>query len=306
LIVGSTNTDTAKSEISYGKLNANDASSTRDLSLMDMTNVGIDHTATANAWKIDSCVNSTDSGCATSWYGSDFTSTTNYYNTDEFDAANMSVPITVPNNGSITRTEVVNVLNNGDTGFSAYTADRHRDYSGEPLGYAAVQQGGGWPADNSTLFNGDDYFADVSAFNPVTNGSTINPNDQIDTLNGLGNIRIAGTSGQQTTPYTTYWDFGMETIRYVLSGTTITTAAVVAATKAITMTTLQKTVINAAFAAIVGTGIYVWFDHTRLRTVGGSSSSAEPVTDTNHFRAVMTEIIGGSNVISLSATNGQK
>jgi hypothetical protein len=41
-----------------------------------------------------------------------------------------------------------------------------------------------------------------------------------------------------------------------LSGSTITTTAVIAATKAIAMTTLQKTVITAAFAAIVGTGIY--------------------------------------------------
>jgi RNA polymerase sigma factor (sigma-70 family) len=41
-----------------------------------------------------------------------------------------------------------------------------------------------------------------------------------------------------------------------LSGTTITTTAVIAATKAIAMTTLQKTVIAAAFAVAVGTGIY--------------------------------------------------
>ncbi|MCX6924677.1 MAG: sigma-70 family RNA polymerase sigma factor [Verrucomicrobia bacterium] len=41
-----------------------------------------------------------------------------------------------------------------------------------------------------------------------------------------------------------------------LSGTTITTAAVIAATKGIAMTTLQKTVIAAAFAVAVGTGIY--------------------------------------------------
>jgi RNA polymerase sigma factor (sigma-70 family) len=41
-----------------------------------------------------------------------------------------------------------------------------------------------------------------------------------------------------------------------LSGTTITTTAVIAATKAIAMTTLQKTVIAAAFAIAVGTGIY--------------------------------------------------
>jgi hypothetical protein len=41
-----------------------------------------------------------------------------------------------------------------------------------------------------------------------------------------------------------------------LSGTTITTAAVIAATKTIAMTTLQKTVITATIAVAVGTGIY--------------------------------------------------
>ena len=41
-----------------------------------------------------------------------------------------------------------------------------------------------------------------------------------------------------------------------LSGTTITTAAVIAATKGMAMATLQKTVIAAAFAVAVGAGIY--------------------------------------------------
>ena len=41
-----------------------------------------------------------------------------------------------------------------------------------------------------------------------------------------------------------------------LSGTAITTAAVIAATKAIAMTTLQKTVLTTAIAVAVGTGIY--------------------------------------------------
>jgi len=42
----------------------------------------------------------------------------------------------------------------------------------------------------------------------------------------------------------------------VLSGTTLTTAAVVAATKAMAMTTLQKTIITAALAATAGVGIF--------------------------------------------------
>jgi RNA polymerase sigma factor (sigma-70 family) len=50
-----------------------------------------------------------------------------------------------------------------------------------------------------------------------------------------------------------------------LSGTTITTAAVIAATKAIAMTTLQKTVITAVFAAAVGTGIYEARQATNIR-----------------------------------------
>jgi RNA polymerase sigma factor (sigma-70 family) len=50
-----------------------------------------------------------------------------------------------------------------------------------------------------------------------------------------------------------------------LSGTVITTTAVIAATKAIAMTTIQKTVITAAFALAVGTGIYEAHQASQLR-----------------------------------------
>ena len=51
-----------------------------------------------------------------------------------------------------------------------------------------------------------------------------------------------------------------------LSGTTITTTAAIAATKAIAMTTLQKTVITAAFAVAVGTGVYEAQRNSTLRS----------------------------------------
>jgi RNA polymerase sigma factor (sigma-70 family) len=51
-----------------------------------------------------------------------------------------------------------------------------------------------------------------------------------------------------------------------LSGTTITTAAVIAATKTIAMTTLQKTVITTAIVVAVGTGIYHARQASNLRT----------------------------------------
>jgi hypothetical protein len=50
-----------------------------------------------------------------------------------------------------------------------------------------------------------------------------------------------------------------------LSGATITTAAVIAATKSIAMTTLQKTVITTALAVAVGTGIYQAHQATNAR-----------------------------------------
>ena len=50
-----------------------------------------------------------------------------------------------------------------------------------------------------------------------------------------------------------------------LSGTTITTTAVIAATKAITMTTLQKTIIGGLLAAAVGSGIYQARQISKLR-----------------------------------------
>jgi len=51
----------------------------------------------------------------------------------------------------------------------------------------------------------------------------------------------------------------------VLAGTNLTAAATVTATKAIAMTTLQKTIIGATLAAVIGTGIYQAHQDSRLR-----------------------------------------
>jgi RNA polymerase sigma factor (sigma-70 family) len=51
----------------------------------------------------------------------------------------------------------------------------------------------------------------------------------------------------------------------VLSGTTITTAAVIAATKTIAMTTLQKTLVSAALVATIGAGIFEAHQNSQLR-----------------------------------------
>ena len=56
-----------------------------------------------------------------------------------------------------------------------------------------------------------------------------------------------------------------------LSGTTITTAALIAATKAIAMTAFQKTIITAALAATIGTGIYEAHQAAQLRIQNQSS-----------------------------------
>ncbi len=50
-----------------------------------------------------------------------------------------------------------------------------------------------------------------------------------------------------------------------LSGATVTTTAVTAATKAIAMTVLQKTIIGSAFALVIGTTIYEARQNSRLR-----------------------------------------
>lgn len=66
-----------------------------------------------------------------------------------------------------------------------------------------------------------------------------------------------------------------------LSGTTITTAAVIAATKDIAMTTLQKTVIGAVLAAAVGTGIYEACQASTLRrqVQTAQQSQSPPIGD---------------------------
>lgn len=60
-----------------------------------------------------------------------------------------------------------------------------------------------------------------------------------------------------------------------LSGTTITTAAVIATTKAIAMTTFQKTIITAALVATVGTGIFEAHQAAQLRAQNQSSQQQQ-------------------------------
>jgi RNA polymerase sigma factor (sigma-70 family) len=72
------------------------------------------------------------------------------------------------------------------------------------------------------------------------------------TIGASGLVAAISTSAIQATP------IGLSTTITVaaLAGTTITTSAIATATKAIAMTTLQKTLIAATLVAAVGTGIY--------------------------------------------------
>ena len=81
------------------------------------------------------------------------------------------------------------------------------------------------------------------------------------TVSGVAIIGAVSANSIQAVPA------GLATIisSTVLSGATTTTAAGIAATKAIAMTTLQKTLITAALVATAGTGIFEAHQATQLR-----------------------------------------
>ena len=90
-----------------------------------------------------------------------------------------------------------------------------------------------------------------------------------------------------------------------LSGTTITTKAVIAATKAIVMTTFQKTIVAAALVAAVGAGIFEAHQSSRLRAQNNDlqqqqSSAADQLAQLQRQRDEATNQLEG-----LIAENGQ-
>ena len=90
-----------------------------------------------------------------------------------------------------------------------------------------------------------------------------------------------------------------------LSGTTITTAAVIAATKAIAMTTFQKTIITAALVATVGTGIFEAHQAAQLRAQN-QSSQQQQASLTTQVRQLSQLLTDATNQLAgLAAENAQ-
>ncbi len=209
ITVGSVNTSTGNSEISYGKADAGATPSTNTQDIDALTT-----SSSTNDWKQTYCKNATDSGCATSFYVSDYGGT---YGTHYAAAANLSMPVTVPTNSQVTGIRFAARFRSNDTTIT--TALNLRDYA------SVNTTAGGWSSlsttssqltriENNKTANTADNAATTYAY--VDGTYMVNPEDLVDTANNLVNLRLRTSASTKTTaPTDRDWDFAFVSIRWV-------------------------------------------------------------------------------------------
>ncbi len=199
IMLGSVNADSSLCEISFGTGTATNCTNTRGMDTNGST------TSFDIAGEDESAAMGT--GEANSFYPFD---TDQDVTAEEGVSANVSVPITVPANAqvvginwasrttsrSIGTTQVINGIN---------------DYSG----FTSIT--GGWTDVGSAVNATTQTFQDtLSATGALAYGLQLNPENYVDTVDGIMNMRLrTSTSGATTDNSTTAWDFVMLSIQWV-------------------------------------------------------------------------------------------
>lgn len=199
VMLGSVNSDSSLCEISFGTGTSTNCTNTRTL----------DTLATASTFDIAGEDESTTMGTgeANSFYPMD-----NDVDAvvEEAVSANISVPITVPANAQVVGINWASRTTSRSTGTTRVT-NSVRDYGG------LTSITGGW-TDVGAVVNAttQTYQDSVSNASFVVYGQQINPEDYVDTSNGLMNMRLrTSTDGATTDNSTTAWDFAMMSIQWV-------------------------------------------------------------------------------------------
>ncbi len=204
LMLGSTNTDTAQCEVTWGSGTATNCSNTRNLD------------GTAGAPSLFSNTSEDRSATADNdYYPGDCVA--NATTTEECAASNMNVPVTVPTNGQVIANHYAGryraQLNSTDP--DLLVRMDIRDYSGVPT---SVTANGGWTAAAAASTAGTFVYADsMTALAIGTYGNQTNPDDHVDTTNNIMNLRLrTGTNGTEAVNNIAEWDFGMASIAWVV------------------------------------------------------------------------------------------
>src|SRR3989344_1856378 len=202
LMVGSTNSDSAQCEITWGTGTATDCTNARDL-IGPATAVAFANTAEDESNTVNNDYYALDNdGDAT---------------LEEATAANINFPVTVPSDAQV----VANHYAGRFSGCSVCTTTALtvqmglRDYSGTPTSTAAT---GGWTAVGATSATATQAYTDsITALAIGTYGNQTNPDDHIDTNNNVMNVRLRTTaSGLTSNNAVTNWDFAMVSISWVV------------------------------------------------------------------------------------------
>jgi hypothetical protein len=190
IIVGSTNSNTALCEISFGTGTATNCSNTRDL---DST------LATPSTWQPTTELESAAFGHA--YYGGD--NDGDATNAEAAASVNLSFPVTPASNASIV--SLGYAMRWRSNSATITTQGGFKDYQGDNTTIA-----GGWTAFGTTNVATTYTFEDM-----ITNGYfQTSPSDYFDTNNDLMNVRVRTSAGTATVNVTQDVDFVMATISW--------------------------------------------------------------------------------------------
>jgi len=187
VVVGSVNTDTGLSEVSFGSV-AGGTTSTNTQSL-DTT------AASPVTWQ------QTSAATATAPYASDWGGT---YGSNYSAACNLSFPVTVPTSAAVTGVRYAARFRSANTTTSTTVQLGIKDYSGQ---FTGVTIAGGW-TDVGT--------SNTSSTYTYTDGILqTNPEDSIDTTNNRANLRLRTSASATIGSLTRDWDFAFVSFRWI-------------------------------------------------------------------------------------------
>ncbi|MFZ2153813.1 MAG: hypothetical protein WAV16_01135, partial [Candidatus Moraniibacteriota bacterium] len=256
ITVGSTNTDVAQAETSFGQeAGGTTAVNTRDIDAPLLTTVG-------TTWNHLTCLNNAIAGSCTAVtypYATDWAGT---WGTNYSASSNVSVPITVPTDASVTGVRFAARFRSNSTTNTVQLGIR--DYSGQ---FAGPTVAGGWTAVGGTNALATNY--------TFTDGIyQVNPEDYIDTVNNRGSLRLRTSASTATATVTRAWDFAFMSIRYTYLNGGVTPSITVGTTGT------QTATMN-----IPSTNQYVGGAFTMIRNSGSANVTNVTITETGTVAA---------------------
>lgn len=206
IMIGTTNTDLSRCEISFGSLNANDCSATRT----------IDTTATTSSW--DSKAES--ESISNTVFPHDYYALDGDNDTTNEDAtsSNITFAAVPPSNSAITSEFYAARFLSGTAGTVQLNL---RDYSG------FIATNGGWTSVGAATATTTQVYTDNITVGGVGSGGPMgfasNAQNHIDKINGIMNLKLrTSASGTVGTGQITQWDFAMVSIQWIETSTTST------------------------------------------------------------------------------------